>query len=162
MVTARGASGVECVNCTVICRRGAMGGAKSVGGGGGPDERNSRNRGCRVSGQFGRSLAQVIVSPLSRGVLLKQPSLYKGMRSLILISYFCTKHRTFARKLSSTPSAWLAQTPANGAIIITTSQGRRVDRFERPPRAEFAVGGPNDDDDERVSDRTEHNCEVDI
>ena len=95
-----------------------------------------------------RSLAQVIVSPLSRGVLLKQPSLYKGMRSLILISYFCTKHRTFARKLSFTPSAWLAQTPANGAIIITTSQERRwVDRFERPPRAEFAVGDPNDDDE---------------
>ena len=46
-----------------------------------------------------RSLAQVIVSPLSRGVLLKQPSLYKGLRSLISISYFCTKHRTFARKL---------------------------------------------------------------
>ena len=50
----------------------------------------------------------------------------------------------------------LAQTPANGAIIITTSQGRRVDRFGRPPRADFAVGGPNnDDDDEGVSDRTE-------
>ena len=35
------------------------------------------------------------------------------------------------------------------------SGGGLVDRFDRPPRAEFAVGDPNDDDDERVSDRTE-------
>ena len=38
--------------------------------------------------------------------------------------------------------------------IITTSQERRVDRFEGPPQVELvAVDGPPND--ERVSDRTE-------